>query len=204
MAESIAVWAVPGDATRQSAVSQAVAHAEAGALFAAWRNGDCAAFDELVARFHSMVSRVARSLLAVRTDAEDAVQETFWRFYRSGASLRNPELLQAWLYRTVVNVCRGMSARERRRGEVGLEHSLAAEWPSLESGARLALREAIEASLRELTPKEREAVVLRDVENLEIHEVAKAMNVFEVTVRTHLSRGRLKLRESLARKGVKP
>lgn len=204
MAESIAIWAVPGDATRRSALSQAVGHAEAGALVAAWRDGDASAFDELLARFHPMVSRVAGSLLAERADAEDAVQETFWRFYRSGASLRNPDLLQAWLYRTVVNVCRGIGSTARRRGEVELGYGLATECPSLESGARLALREAIEASLRELTPKEREAVVLRDVENLEIHEVAKAMNVFEVTVRTHLSRGRLKLRESLARKGVKP
>lgn len=204
MTELTAIWAIPGDATRRTPQSQVTGHAEAAVLFAAWRSGDPSAFDELVDLFHPMVSRVAGRLLAQRADAEDAVQETFWRFYRSGGSLRNPDLLQAWLYRAVVNVSRSIGARARRRAEVGLEHGLAAESPSLESGALLALREAIEAALRELTPKEREAVVLRDVENLEIREVAKAMNVFEVTVRTHLSRGRLKLRESLAGKGVKP
>ena len=78
------------------------------------------------------------------------------------------------------------------------------DFPMIDENCAKRARQAIEAALRELTSKEREAVVLRDVENLEIREIAKAMNVFEVTVRTHLSNGRLKLRRLLKQKGVHP
>ncbi len=197
----------------------------AGDLLVAWKDGDSTAFDGLVQHFHGMVYRVAHALLRHREDTEDAVQETFWRFYRAGQSIRNPQMVKPWLYRTVVNVSRTMRKRNQRAaqasswqgwsgevtgdgggpvgdGAVGDGADWADSTPSIED--ELALQAALASALELLSTKEREVLVLRDIEGLEVKEVAKALGVFPVTVRSHLSHGRLKLRAALRQMGVRP
>lgn len=190
---------------------------DADALLLAWKDGDSAAFDALVAHFHGMVYRVAHALLRQREDTEDAVQETFWRFYRAGRGIRNPLLLKPWLYRTVVNVARTMRRRSQSAGQApgwpgqlgavlvrsaaGGELDLVDAAPSIED--ELALEAALSSALDLLSAKEREVIVLRDIEGLDVKDVAKALGVFPVTVRSHLSNGRLKLRAALRQMGVR-
>jgi RNA polymerase sigma-70 factor (ECF subfamily) len=191
----------------------------AGALLVAWKDGDATAFDALVQHFHGMVYRVAHALLRHREDTEDAVQETFWRFYRAGQSIRNPLLVKPWLYRTVVNVSRTMRKRSQKAAEAsswqGTPGEAAGEGGAVRDGAdradtapsiedELALQAVLASALELLSTKEREVMVLRDIEGLEVNEVAKALGVFPVTVRSHLSNGRLKLRAALRRMGVRP
>ena len=206
MAELLTVWMASEEAASRSAADSPILPSSAVQLLERFRRGDASAFDEIVAHLHPMVFRVAIRLLGNREDAEDVVQETFWNLYRASASLRNPACLQAWLYRSTVNGARSHLSRSRRRLERRPPETPV--WEAAAPGVNVAeillLRDAIEQALAELTAKEREALVLRDIEGLEIAEVAAAMGVFTVTVRTHLSRARLKLRQILRERGIHP
>lgn len=202
MAEALVTWMAVDESREEAARTVQTAPS---VLLQAWRQGDAAAFESLVTVLHPLAFRVALRLLGNREDAEDAVQETFWRLYRAGSGIRNPDGLQAWIYRATVNAVRSRQARAVRRsepsdtGDAGSAASQAADAEKV-----LLLRDAVQRALQCLSPKEREVLVLRDIEGLETSEVAAAMGVFEVTVRTHLSRGRLKLRQELIARGIHP
>jgi len=174
-------------------------------LLRAWQQGDPDAFDALMLRMHGKVFRVAYRLLGNRSEAEEAAQDVFWRLYRAGRKIREPEALHGWVYRTTVNAARSRGRRLEAQSETA-SMELAAWSADGEVGTedRLVLREAVQQALGCLSPKEREVVVLRDIEGLEIADVASAMRVFAVTVRTHLSRARLKLRRELEQRGIHP
>src|SRR5947207_16030153 len=83
------------------------------------RGGDSAAFDALVDRYQQRLFRFAYRLLRDRSEAEDAVQETFVRAFRGLTSYRPDGFFSSWIYRIALNEC-----RRRMRGRkvtVGLE-----------------------------------------------------------------------------------
>jgi RNA polymerase sigma-70 factor (ECF subfamily) len=202
MADAAGIWMALEE---QAPARPAVCAAALLSAFAAWKQGDAGAFETVVEHLHPTAHRVALRLLGNRQDAEDAVQETFWRLYRAGEAIRNPESLPGWLYRTTVNMARNKHKQRSRADAVALER---VEWQRsdgrMDAANTLLLREELHRALAQLGEKEREAVVLRDVEGLEIAEVAAAMGVFAVTVRTHLSRGRLKMQQILRARGIRP
>lgn len=202
MADAAAIWMALEE---QPPARSAVCPATLLSAFTAWKQGDAGAFEIVVEQLHPTAHRVALRLLGNRQDAEDAVQETFWRLYRAGGAIRNPESLSGWLYRTTVNVARNKHKQRSRTDAVALEQ---VEWQTsdgrADAASTLLLREELHRALEQLGAKEREALVLRDIEGLEIAEVAAAMGVFAVTVRTHLSRGRLKMQQILRARGIRP
>lgn len=202
MADAAAIWMALEE---QPSARSAVCPDALLSAFAAWKQGDAEAFEAVVEHLHPTAHRVALRLLGNRQDAEDAVQETFWRLYRAGAAIRNPEGLPGWLYRTTVNVARNKHKQHARGDAVALEQ---VEWQTadgrVDAASTLLLREELHRALEQLGTKEREALVLRDIEGLEIAEVAAAMGVFAVTVRTHLSRARLKMQQILKARGIHP
>jgi RNA polymerase sigma-70 factor (ECF subfamily) len=111
-----------------------------------------------------------------------------------------------------VTVNLGLTAlrRRRRKPEAALDDeghtaALSAGRPEQERFGEAADARRILASVFErLSDKERAAIILRDLEGLDVAEVAKALRCRRGTVRTHLCRGRLKLREALARGGGTP
>lgn len=173
----------------------------AARLVARARAGDTGAFEELVRRHERPVYRLARSLLARSGDAEDAAQEAFLRLYRALRRLDPARPVAPYLYRLTVNVCRDLERRRRRdRGTVALEDLAPAREPAdrrpdPSAAAVLAEeRRIVTAALRSLPPRQRAALVLRDVQGLSTREVAEVLGSREVTVRTQICRARLKLR----------
>ncbi len=164
------------------------------------RNGDMAAFDELMRRHERMVLMTAlRCRNGNMADAQDAAQTVFLRLHRSLGQFRDSERADAfpsWLYRITVNVCLDMNRKEKRRnevafdivshGKVGLPNEAVTDGDSQ--------REALQAGLHTLGEKERAAIVLRDIEGLETSEVASILGSSEATVRSQISVGRRKLR----------
>ena len=162
------------------------------------QQGDLAAFEDLMHRHQRLVFGTARSLLGVSEDAEDAAQEVFLRLYQHLERIDPARPLGAWLYRVTTNVCRSFGRWRRARptvalgetaGElraVGGDPAAAAE---LEEEQRMVAR-----GLETLARQERTAMVLHDLEGLSVREVAAALSVSEVTVRTHLCRARQKMR----------
>ena len=160
------------------------------------RAGEKDAFELLMAQTEGRVLGLAWRLLGSRDQARDAAQEVFMRIYRSLDSFRLGESFPAWTARITVNVC---ADHARRRGPF----SQATELEQLPHPASEDLVEAIltdqrRALLRQalaaLTPAERSALVLRDLEGLSTEEAAAALGIRPVTVRSQISSARTKLR----------
>lgn len=137
-----------------------------------------------------MVLRTAYRLLGRVEDAQDATQEVFLRLFRNldrvGAEPR------AWLYRVTVNVCNDYYRRQKM--VVELDDRRVDPSPDPERMITLEQRKRLLMEGLEILPeRERAAVVLRDIEGLSTAEVAAALGVEEVTVRSQVSNARVKL-----------
>lgn len=161
--------------------------------------GDGAAFEEIMLLTERRVAQIAWAVLGDTEEVKDAVQETFLRFFRHIGRYDESKDLFGWLARIAINVCRDALRRRKSRVRIFEPIDETFDAPSGERAVdddliRRAdltrLREAIDA----LPPKERMAVILRDVEGLPTGEVAQALNSTESTVRVQLSRARAKIR----------
>ena len=164
------------------------------------RAGDLAAFDLLMRQHERLVLVTALRLLGVLEDAQDASQEVFLRLYKKLHKVETSGNLSGWLYRVTVNVCH--DAQRKRQVSAPVED--AAELPSLtadpqRTAVEAERRRALEMSLRMLSEKERAVLVLRDLEGLSTEEVARALGTTEATVRSQLSKARVKVRDFLER-----
>jgi RNA polymerase sigma-70 factor (ECF subfamily) len=164
--------------------------------------GDKTAFEQIIIRYESRVMTLAARLLGSRDDARDAAQEVFLRAFKylHRADLRKP--LAPWLLGIAVNVCRDVLRRRVQR-----QHAFAdAELPdpidrSSDPCAGLERKQQrvmLQRALERLPEKERLAIVLRDIEGLSTADVAALLQSSETTVRSQVSRGRLRLKAAIA------
>lgn len=157
------------------------------------------AFAALVERHEGRVLRLLRRLLGNEDDARDVAQDAFLRSFRSLGSYRPDQSFRNWLLRIAVNAARD---DWHRRGAGRLEAvSEPVEPPGREVPGAEAEHAVLEAQLRRLArslaAREREVFVLRDLEGLEVEDVARVLGIAEPTVRRHLARARLALRRLL-------
>ena len=153
-----------------------------------------AEFALLVDRQSRFVYRVVYSVLKNVADAEDAVQETFLKLYRTGAWV-GMEDEKAYLARMAWRVAVDRLPKKDTGAEDGVMEALVATGASPETDA---IRSAEEVRLRRLIqmlPEElRQPLLLSAVEEMTSREVAAAMGIPEGTVRTRVMRARLELR----------
>lgn len=163
------------------------------------KSGDEAAWVELVRAHRAQVYRTALRLLGHREDALDASQEVFVRMHRYLNKFDTRRELTPWLYAMTVNVCRDVErTRARNRHRMGDGGNVEDQPVPPLAGRRADAeveREIMERGLRMLSEGERAAIVLRDIEGLSTREVAEALHVAEVTIRSQISRARTKLRD---------
>ena len=137
---------------------------------------------------------LARRLAADREEARDLVQETFLRAARSPGSVPGGESGgEAWLVRTLVNLCRDRHRRVavRERGRSALVE--AAEEPAAHPEDAAVARATVRAALELLSPRRRAVIVLHELEGQPVHDVARLLGVAAVTVRWHLLAARRQL-----------
>lgn len=157
--------------------------------------GDAASFERIVTLHECLVLRVAQRILLNEEDAKDAAQEVFIRLHRTLIRFDEEKDLGPWLYRLTVNVCRDFLRRIRRDVPLAMISDSADATPNPEQSAVAAQQYRIVLdALRELSPREREAVVLRDLEGRPTGEVAEILGSSETTVRSQLSTGRMKMK----------
>lgn len=181
-----------------------------GRLLAGLRQGDEAAFEELVTLFERPVYNLIYRLLPNPADAPDVVQETFLKVFRSVGSFRGESSLKTWVYRIAVNEAHNHRRWfSRKRGaEVGLDDESrdgltlqqCIEDPGQSPFDTVRGREtmaAVEDALAALKPDFRSAVVLRDIEELHYDEIAEILNLNLGTVKSRILRGREALRQEL-------
>lgn len=143
---------------------------------------------------------LARWLARDPTEAEDLVQETYLRALRGAAGFEAGTNLRAWLFRILRNTFYTRyrrRAREPKAADEATLDALAAREGPVGSGHSGGIRLDLEAALQQLPEEYRSVVVLADVEELRMAEIAGIMECPVGTVKSRLSRGRALLRALL-------
>jgi RNA polymerase sigma-70 factor (ECF subfamily) len=159
--------------------------------------GDVSSFEQIVMLYERTVLRLARRLLLDPEMARDAAQEVFLRLHSKLGKFQEDRALAPWLYRITVNLCHDLQRRSKPSLVVALDFAESLRDSALnpeQSVALLQQQELVIAALKELTPREREAIVLRDLEGLSTAEVARVLRSSEGTVRSQISTGRVKIK----------
>jgi RNA polymerase sigma-70 factor, ECF subfamily len=164
-------------------------------LILAAKAGDLASFEQIVMLYERLVLRLAQRLLPNREMAQDAAQDVFLRLHRKLGKFQEEKDLGPWLYRITVNICHDLRRRAKPCLPLELAPVLCDQAPDPERAALFAQqRELIAAALDELTERERDAIVLRDLEGLSTAEVARILGSTQTTVRSQISTGRVKIK----------
>src|SRR5215469_3395993 len=159
------------------------------------KSGNRAAFEQLMRQHERLVLATALRLLGNMADAQDASQEVFLKLYR-GLGQVTSHNLAGWLYRVTLNVCHDM---HRRRPDMAVEADPPAPADPQRELLAAEKREVLLRSLRMLSERERQVLVLRDLEGLSTAEVARVVGTAEATVRSHISKARVKMKEFVER-----
>ncbi len=177
--------------------------AEVARLVRLTLGGDSAAFEQIILRYETRVMTIAARLLGTREDACDAAQEVFLRAFKYLHRLDLGKPLEPWLVRITVNVCRDAGRRRQRQRETFVDidgpDTIDASPDPHEGLARKQERLLLQRALDSLPEKERLAILLRDVEGLSTAAVASILQSSETTVRSQVSRGRLRLKAAIER-----
>ena len=166
---------------------------------------DPVAFDAIVARHGPMVLGVCRAVLVDPTDADDAFQATFLLLVRKAGTLRDRDGLSPWLHGVARRVAlRARANAAKRRGREASSPDLAATVadPSSRSAEDRELAALLHAEVDRLSPPERSAILLCDLQGMSHQEAADHLGWPLGTVKSRVARGRDRLRSRLVRRGV--
>lgn len=154
-------------------------------------------FEAFYRREFSQVYRASRLLMSDDEAAMDATQEAFQRAYARWRRLSRYPWAGGWVMTTALNVCR---RQLRRNSPAAATEDLSKERPG--PNRDLTLRVDVSTALRNLPPRQREAVVLFYVGDLPLGAIADLMAISEGAVKAHLAQGRKALRGLLEVKHV--
>jgi len=151
-----------------------------------------AAIGELRPKLHRFCARMCGSVL----DGEDIVQEALAQAFYQLPSLKDQSRLEPWLFRIAHHKCVDLLRQERRQREdtVPYEEEHEAESPMTESESDEPISETLAALVGVLPPKERASVLLKDLLDYRLAEVAEVVDSTVGGVKAALHRGRAKLR----------
>jgi RNA polymerase sigma-70 factor (ECF subfamily) len=155
------------------------------------REGDLAAFEELIRRYQQMIHALTFRMTGSMSDAEDLAQEVFIHAFRKLDSFRGDSQFSTWLYRIGINTTLNWKKSQQRRAQM---HQEWAQQPTETSDRNDELCSRVQEALLKLPPKQRAAVILTTYQGLNHAEAARALRCSETTVswRVHMARKKLK------------
>jgi RNA polymerase sigma-70 factor, ECF subfamily len=169
-----------------------------------------AAFTALVDTHSDHIYRLALKMVGNEQDAEDVLQETFIKAYKNIETFEGRAKLSTWLYRIAVNESL-MLLRKRSGNHVEIDAETETDsgelipkqmvdWCCLPEKELLGdeTRQVIQAAIKTLTPANRAAFLLRDVEGLSTREAAEVLEISVSALKVRLMRARFELREILS------
>jgi RNA polymerase sigma-70 factor, ECF subfamily len=173
----------------------------------ALQSGDRAEFARMMDHFSNPIYRLGLKILGDEQDAEDILQETFIKAYRSIEKFEGRSSLSTWLYRIATNEAL-MLLRKRKPGldlvlesddDDDIEPREIVDWCCLPEEEMLSTesRSFLETAVQVLSTPLRLVFLMRDVERMSIKETAEILEISESAVKVRLMRARLKLREEL-------
>jgi RNA polymerase sigma-70 factor (ECF subfamily) len=191
------------------------ASSQAGAdettLVAQSREGDTAAFGELVRRYEGKIFRLAQHVTQNREDAEDVLQETFMKAYEHLDQFQGNSKFYTWIVRIAVNQALMKLRRRKTDKSVSLDETIdtgedtmvreIAAWDEdpEQRFSRDELGGILDTAVQSLEPPYRSVFTLRDIDELSTEETAEALGLSVPAVKSRLLRARLQLREKLTR-----
>jgi RNA polymerase sigma-70 factor (ECF subfamily) len=155
------------------------------------REGDMAAFEELVRCYQQMIHALTFRMTGSQSDAEDLAQDVFIQAFRKLHSFRGEAQFSTWLYRIGINTCLNWKKSQQRRAQL---HHEWAQQPHETAGRSDELAVRVQEALLTLPPKQRAAVILTTYEGMNHAEAARALGCSETTVswRVFMARKQLK------------
>lgn len=178
-------------------------------------SGDAAAWQEIVQQYNRRIYNICYRFSGSADDAADLTQEVFIKMYRT---LSTYDTTRASFMTWVTTVTRNLLVDHFRKGKYDrVTDSLDATPGNQEDGLTLAdqledssaspetrvrsqeTQKMVHEALRRLSPELREAVILRDLQDLDYKDIAKVLNVPEGTVKSRINRGRTELARLLQR-----
>jgi RNA polymerase sigma-70 factor (ECF subfamily) len=169
-------------------------------LIAAVLSGDVEAFSGLIRRHEDTCARFAVRMLGSRADADDALQSAFMRAFRALSTCRDRDRFGAWLYHIVINECRTYATRRRDRelrftpAPSAIERAVA---PGSEPEEDADVGGHIERALAMLPVDQREAFLLKHVEEMSYDEIAAMTGVSVSALKMRVKRACDMLRDLL-------
>ena len=164
------------------------------------QNGDRQALGMLIRRYQKRVFGLGMRFFGNADDAEDLVQDTFVRAWRSLDRFDVSRPFAPWLMRIAANRALTEIATRKRRGGVELDENLVWDGPGAdEDAARREMQQAIERALRELPDDQRMILLLRASDGLSYRDISEALEIPIGTVMSRLSRAREAMRKKMDR-----
>jgi RNA polymerase sigma-70 factor (ECF subfamily) len=177
-----------------------------GELVSLCQESNESAFAELMARHRNSAMKIALSILRDRQEAEDEVQNAFWKAYEHIGNFQGDSKFSTWLTRIVVNQCL-MRLRQLRRARIlYLEEALSTKEESMtlelrdfrqspeQELGREQVAKVLQDEIRRTPPLLRKVFLLRDVEQRPMPEVAEALGISVAAAKSRLLRARAELR----------
>jgi RNA polymerase sigma-70 factor, ECF subfamily len=177
--------------------------------------GDAVAWEEIVQRYHRRIYNIRYRFAGSADDAQDLTQEVFIRMYRT---LNSYDVARGAFMTWVTTLSRNLLVDHFRKTKhdrltdsldttasdnpdaMTLSDRIPDEGPAPDSGVQSReTRDAVHQALQKLSPELREAVILRDLQDMDYREIATVLKVPEGTVKSRINRGRAELARLLQR-----
>lgn len=169
------------------------------------RDGNRAAFNQLIDRFQEAVFRMVYYRTRSHVDAEDLTQDIFVKAYQHISRIRETDRFRSWLFSIALNRVRDFHRKKRFRGLFkASDNNIDPEFPDMQTRDKPeALDHVLKAEfwqqigliLNKLSGMEREVFILRFMDQLNIREISQTLKKSESTVKTHLYRALAKFKK---------
>jgi RNA polymerase sigma-70 factor (ECF subfamily) len=167
------------------------------------KKGDQNAFQQIVDKYKTQVASIAYKMVGDYEDAKDISQIVFVKTYQNLVNFDTTKKLSTWLYRITINASIDFIRKHKKHKHELLDNifgELREKKQDVEKiYQRNLIKWAIKDSMEALNPRQKAVFVLRDLEGLDIKEVAQITGMPQATVRWYLHRARSKLRSELTK-----
>ena len=173
--------------------------------------GKTEAFDQLVSRYRTRVFGMIYNMVHNEQDAWDLAQDSFLKAWKSIARFRGQSSFYTWIYRIVMNVTIDWLRKKQVRGG-GAEFDDAIQLKEIDPASRTVphadalphermehkeIRNRIDAAIAQLSPEHRAVILMKEIEDMQYHEIAESLGCSIGTVMSRLFYARKKLQNLL-------
>ena len=175
------------------------------------QTGSAEAFDELVTRYRTRIFAMIYNMVHNEQDAWDLAQDSFVKAWRSIKRFRGRSSFYTWIYRIVMNVTIDWLRKKQIKG-AGLEFDEAVQLTQIDPASRTApkadplpharmerseIRARIDEAIKQLSPDHRAVILMKEIEEMQYHEIAETLGCSIGTVMSRLFYARKKLQSLL-------